>query len=163
MNHQQARIAFTGHRGLPPATARLVDAAIRAELSGRAGSVTGLSCLADGADQVFARAVLDLGGRIEAVVPAARYRRGLPPRARAEFDLLLARAGAVHRLRYPAPATSMAHMAAGEFMLGLAGELWAVWDGKPARGYGGTADVVAHARACDIPVLVIWPDGACRD
>src|SRR5215470_9264031 len=131
----QRRIAFTGHRGLPTATASLVDAAIRAELSGRAASVTGLSCLADGADQVFARAVLDLGGRIEAVVPAARYRRGLPARARPEFDLLLARAG----------------------------ELWAVWDGKPARGYGGTADVVAHARDRGLPVLVIWPDGAHRD
>jgi len=163
MNKQQRRIAFTGHRGLPSATASLVDAAIRAELSGRAGSVTGLSCLADGADQVFARAVLDLGGRIEAVVPAARYRRGLPARARSEFDLLLARAGAVHRLRYPAPATPAAHMAAGEFMLGRAGELWAVWDGRPARGYGGTADVVAHARDRGIPVLVIWPDGAHRD
>lgn len=30
---------------------------------------------------------------------------------------------------------------ASEFMIGLAGELWAVWDGEPARAYGGTADV----------------------
>jgi hypothetical protein len=54
-------------------------------------------------------------------------------------------------------------MAASEFMIGQAGELWAVWDGKPARGYGGTADVVAYARRLDIPVLVIWPAGANRD
>jgi hypothetical protein len=48
-------------------------------------------------------------------------------------------------------------------MLGQADELWAVWDGRPARGYGGTADVVARARDSGIPVRVIWPAGARRD
>ena len=38
-----------------------------------------------------------------------------------------------------------------------------VWDGKPARSYGGTADVVAYARERSTPVRVIWPDGAQRD
>jgi hypothetical protein len=42
-------------------------------------------------------------------------------------------------------------------------ELFAVWDGKPARAYGGTADVVAYAREHGTPVRVIWPDGAQRD
>ncbi len=44
-----------------------------------------------------------------------------------------------------------------------ADELYAVWDGKPARGYGGTADVVAYARDHDTTVQVIWPAGAERD
>jgi len=30
-------------------------------------------------------------------------------------------------------------MAASELMLQHADQLWAVWDGQPARGYGGTA------------------------
>ena len=38
-----------------------------------------------------------------------------------------------------------------------------MWDGKPARSYGGTADVVAYARERGTPVRVIWPDGAHRD
>jgi hypothetical protein len=42
-------------------------------------------------------------------------------------------------------------------------QLWAVWDGQPARGYGGTADVVSAARAIGLPVQVIWPPGAHRD
>jgi hypothetical protein len=42
-------------------------------------------------------------------------------------------------------------------------ELYAVWDGKPVRAYGGTADVVAYARERGTPVRVIWPDGAQRD
>jgi hypothetical protein len=54
-------------------------------------------------------------------------------------------------------------MAASTFMLGRADHLWAIWDGRPARGYGGTADVVAYARENGLPVRVIWPDGAHRD
>jgi hypothetical protein len=48
-------------------------------------------------------------------------------------------------------------------MIQQADRLFAVWDGKPARGYGGTADVVAYARERDIPLVVIWPDGEKRD
>jgi hypothetical protein len=33
--------------------------------------------------------------------------------------------------------------------------LIAVWDGLPARGLGGTADVVAYAKQCGRPVEVI--------
>ena len=48
-------------------------------------------------------------------------------------------------------------------MLKDADLLIAVWDGLPARGLGGTADVVAYARDHGIPVSVIWPEGARRD
>jgi hypothetical protein len=155
------RIAVSGHRGLPAATRRLVDAAIRAALDGQQ-DVIGWSCLADGADQIFARAVLDHGGRIEVVVPATRYRDELPGDVRAEYDLLLAQASTVHRLPFT-ESSPQAHMAASEFMLDRADRLWAIWDGRPARGYGGTADVVTYARDNGLPVTVIWPDGAHRD
>jgi hypothetical protein len=36
-------------------------------------------------------------------------------------------------------------------------------DGKPTRGYGGTADVVAYARERNTPVRVVWTDGAQHD
>jgi hypothetical protein len=159
---RRPRIAVSGHRGLPAATALLISAAIRGALDGEAAAVTGLSCLADGADQIFARAVLDAGGEIEAVVSALKYREGLPAEALAEYDVLMARAVTVHRLGFTDSA-SEAHQAASEFMVDRADELWAVWDGKPARGYGGTADVVAYARDNGVPVRVIWPEGARRD
>lgn len=156
------RVAVSGHRGLPDATTMLIAEAIGAALRECGGVVTGLSCLADGSDQIFARAVLDAGGQIEAVIPALEYRDGLPAGAIAEYDALLAEAVTVHRLPF-AQSTPASHMAASEFMIDHAGELWAVWDGKPARGYGGTADVVAYARNNGIPVRVIWPEGAQRD
>ncbi|MCX9192661.1 hypothetical protein C3Y87_14810 [Carbonactinospora thermoautotrophica] len=156
-------MGITGHRGLPEATVRLIDRGIREQLAGYDPAETvGVSALADGADQIFARAVLDAGGRLEVVVPAREYRDGLPRDCLAEYDALLSRAAKVHRLDH-VRSDEQAHMAAGEFMLGIIDELFAVWDGKPARGYGGTADVVALARARGLPVRVIWPEGATRD
>jgi hypothetical protein len=156
------RIAISGHRGLPRLTARLVDEAIRAALAQHAPDVTGVSCLADGADQIFALAVTDLGGALEVVIPAAEYREGLPADSHARYDDLFAQAATVRRLSFT-ESTSESYMAASKLMVDAADELYAVWDGKPARGYGGTADVVAYARERGLPVRVIWPDGAKRD
>jgi hypothetical protein len=156
------RIAVSGHRGLNACTADLIDQAIREKLSEHPADVIGLSCLADGADQIFARAIVDLGGKLEVIIPAEEYRAGLPVEAHAEYDGLLARAVSVHLLPFT-ESNSESHMAASKLMLDDADELYAVWDGKPARGYGGTADVVAYARDHDTPVEVIWPAGATRE
>jgi hypothetical protein len=114
------------------------------------------------ADQIFARAVIDLGGKLEVIVPAEEYRAGLPAEAHAEYDDLLARAVSVHLLPFT-ESTPESPMAASKLMIDQVDELYAVWDGKPARAYGGTADVVAYACDHNTPVKVIWPVGATRD
>lgn len=155
-------IGITGHRGLPPQTARLIDTALRAALAEYGDTITGVTALADGADQLFARAVLDQGGQIEVIVPAARYRDGLPRESHAEYDDLIGHAIRVHRLDFT-ESTAESHLAASELMISMVSELLAVWDGKPARGYGGTADVVARARDRGRTARVIWPADATRD
>jgi hypothetical protein len=158
------RIAITGHRGLPAQTEELVSDAIRREFAQRSSNdeLTGITCLADGADQIFARAVLDAGGSLKVIVPAAKYRDGLPAECHAEYDELISKAADIHRLDY-VESTEQAHMAASRVMLQHADQLIAIWDGKPARGYGGTADVVQLARDTGADVLIIWPPGASRD
>ena len=161
--HRTKRIAITGHRGLPGATSALIGAAIRAEVGGRAagGGLVGLSCVADGADTRFAMAVLEHGGALHVIVPARRYRDGLPEDHHATYDALIARASRVVTLDHVV-SDAGAHMDASLRMLADADELLAVWDGRPARGYGGTADVVHAAREKGIPVTVVWPAGAVR-
>ncbi|MGP4024360.1 hypothetical protein [Actinomadura sp. 3N407] len=156
------RIAISGHRSLPPATETLVAEALDEALSPITDVITGLTCLADGADTLFARAVLAHGGQIEVIVPAEHYLAGLPGEHHAEYRKFIAQATQVHRMPYT-ESTSEAHMAASQHMLTLADELWAVWDGQPARGYGGTADVVQAAHDLNKPVRVIWPTGAKRN
>lgn len=156
------RIAISGHRGLPGPTSALVAKAIRVALEEAGPQVTGISCLADGADQIFARTVTDLGGNLEAIIPADQYRAALPADSHYEYDRLLAMAANSCLLPFAEP-TPESFMAASELMVDTADELFAVWDGEPARGFGGTADVVAYAHECGKPVNVIWPDGAQRD
>lgn len=157
------RIAISGHRGLAAEVEDFVDRAIRDELSRFVvDDLVGVSCLADGADQIFARAVVDLGGKLEVVVPASQYRDALPAFAHREYDDLISQAVSVHRLEH-AESTSASHMDASVRMLDGADLLFAVWDGQPARAFGGTADVIAHAKEVGVPVTVIWPEGAVRD
>lgn len=157
------RLGISGHRGLPSASAALVrdalDEAVRAH---DPHGLVGVSCLADGPDAWFAEAVLAHGGRLEAVIPAEQYRDGLPVAHHTLYDHLLRSASEVHATGIT-ESTSEAHMTGSEVLVGLADVLIAVWDGQPARGYGGTADVVAYARRTDVPVQVVWPDGASRD
>ncbi len=157
------RVGITGHRGLPKDVENQVRAALRAEVEQQdPRELVGVSCIADGPDAWFAQLVLDHGGRVEVVIPAAAYRDGLPDEHHADYDALLAAATEVHPTGLE-ESTSEAHMAGSEILVGLADEMWAVWDGQPARGYGGTADVVAYARRNGVPVRVLWPEGATRD
>ncbi|UQA97458.1 hypothetical protein [Streptomyces halobius] len=157
------RLGITGHRGLPEQSEKLVRAALQREVQRhRPDDLVGVSCIADGPDSWFAQAVLDHGGRIEVVIPASSYREGLPAWHHATYDELLQRAAEVHRTGLD-ESTSEAHMAGSEILVGLVDELVAVWDGQPARGYGGTADVVAYAERNGVTARVLWPEGATRD
>ncbi|WP_202485638.1 hypothetical protein [Streptomyces sp. SID4985] len=156
------RIGITGHRGLGADVTAQVRALLAARVEGYdPADLVGVSCIADGPDAWFAEAVLARGGRLQVVVPAAEYRAGLPDWHHPVYDRLLAHAADVHHTGL-AESTSEAHQAGSEILVGLVDELIAVWDGKPARGYGGTADVVAYAERTGVPVRVLWPEGAAR-
>lgn len=156
------RLAISGHRGMPSPAAELVTVEIHKLVQDRGSDLIGISCLADGPDSVFAQEVLEAGGQLIAVIPAARYRESLPEDHHSLYDSLLGRASETVALEH-LESDSEAHMDASLRMLDLADELIAVWDGQPARGYGGTADVVTAANEKNIPVTVVWPSGATRD
>lgn len=157
------RIGITGHSNLTTDTEPLIADAIKAALAHHIlTQLTGVTCLARGADQVFARAVLDVGGSLEVILPAADYRdRKVKPDNAPEFDHLLSQASSVHTMPF-AQSNRDAYMAASDHVLSTIDALLAVWDGGPSGGHGGTADVVTAATQRHIPVTIIWPDGATR-
>ncbi|MFB9362794.1 hypothetical protein [Actinoplanes nipponensis] len=126
------------------------------------GPPHGVSNLADGADQLFAAQVLAAGGTLEVVLPCRGYARSLlADDSRARFEELRRAATTVTTMPYPEP-SERAFLAAGQALVDRCDHLFAVWDGRPARGVGGTADVVAYARAHGCPVTVLWVDGVFR-
>ncbi|MEY9891804.1 hypothetical protein ABIA35_003346 [Catenulispora sp. MAP12-49] len=156
------RIGITGHRQFDEPTTRLIRAALRRVVEAYQGcDLIGVTCLAEGSDTLFAEAVADRGGRLEVVVPAVRYRETLPATHQDAYDEWLARATEVHRLAF-FESDDAAYLAGGEQMLMVIDRLIAVWDGLPARGIGGTGDIVQNAYRRGLPVEVVWPDGALR-
>ncbi|OIJ25528.1 hypothetical protein UG56_017150 [Nocardioides luteus] len=158
------KIGITGHSNLTAATEKLVREAIRDALTPYAAKgFTGVTCLAKGADQVFAQVVLEAGGDLAVVLPSPNYRdRKVKPANLATFDELLSGATEIAYLPFEEPGRD-AYMAASEELVSRSDLMVAVWDGGPAGGHGGTADVVTYAREQGRKVLVVWPDGAERE
>ncbi|ASW55881.1 hypothetical protein [Plantactinospora sp. KBS50] len=157
------RIGITGHVRLANGTAELVYECLAAHLASYAGGeLHGVTCLADGADQLFARAVLAHGGDYEAIIPALDYRTAaVAPENRTGYDELLDRARSVSYLAYPHSGRP-AYLAASEELLRRSERLVAVWDGERSGDPGGTAHLVRLARDRGLPVTVLWPAGARR-
>ncbi|GIJ27466.1 hypothetical protein Vqi01_26280 [Micromonospora qiuiae] len=156
------RVGVAGHINLTPATERLVADALRVELRRiSARPVHGVTCLAAGTDQVFARVVLATGGSYEVVLPALDYRDTIDPAYRAAFDELLDRATLVVHTGHRNSGTA-AYVAANRELLNRVERLVAVWDGEPGCHAASTDRTVRMARQRSIPTTVIWPADARR-
>lgn len=148
---------------LSPETVNLVRAGISEELEvHQDGDLIGFSCLAAGADSIFAQAVIDAGGKLTVVVSSADYRaKKVNPEDQPAYDLLLSQAAEVNAMPFETGGRE-AYAAANEHILSSIDRLFAVWDGQPSAGKGGTADAVTQAENRGIPVTIIWPAGAER-
>jgi len=160
------RIGVTGHRYLDHEVEirREVNIAIdRALEAGDAGHATGkpeclivVSALAEGADRLVVHECLRRdGATLEAVLPLPiqEYANDfVTADSRREFADLLAAAASV-KVADVMPTREQAYERAGQLMVDNCDAVVAVWDGLPARGRGGTADVVTYAEARRVPVF----------
>jgi FtsH-binding integral membrane protein len=119
-----------------------------------------VSPLAEGADRLVAREILRLeGSALEAALP-------LPPEqyvgdfttpvSRAEFQELLEGASMVTVLAAGGNRDE-AYLRVGQYVVDRCDVLIAIWDGLPARGQGGTAEIVQRARQRGVPMFLIQP------
>jgi hypothetical protein len=156
-------IGVTGHQDIPDNALDFIEDGIRRTLEEFRGDFVGISSLAAGADQIFARIVLTVGGSLRAVIPSARYETAFEEQAtRRQFEVLLEGAAEVETLPFDSPCQN-AYLAAGKRIADVSDILIAIWDGKEAKGKGGTADTVRYARTRGIKVVIIWPSGIDRE
>lgn len=149
-------VGITGHQERPGIDWAWVGEVIRGELAPIPVPLVGLSSLARGADQVFAEVLLQVGGRLHFVVPTEDYERHFAGDHLQRFSRLKASAAEVINIS-PMPTDEDAFLAAGEYIASHSDLLMSVWDGKPAAGRGGTADVVAFAKRRCTAILHINP------
>lgn len=149
-------VGITGHQRLDdPKAWAWVASVMRDELAKLAPPLIAVTSLAVGADQLLARQVLERGGMIHAVLPFADIERSFSPDHVPAYREL-ARQSAVEVLDTPGTDED-AYLAAGRRVVELSDILLAVWNGKPAKGKGGTADVVAYAIRRGVPLIHIDP------
>lgn len=171
------RFGISGHRTLADSdAARIHDAlmglfgAARDELhhlsanhrelfSGDDAVLRLISPLAEGSDRVAAEAALACGFALECPLPFARdlYEADFETEAsRKTFHGLLGRAANVFELEETRGTDdNRAYEAAGLMTLRQCDILIAVWNGLPAEGRGGTAEIVSHAIDSNIPIIWI--------
>jgi hypothetical protein len=128
---------------------------MRDELARVAPPLVGVTSLAIGADQLLARLVLEAGGTIHAVLPFADIERSFSPEDVPAYRELVKQATV--EVLDTHGTDEDAYLAAGQQVVELSDVLLAVWNGKPAKGKGGTADVVAYAIHRGVPLIHIDP------
>jgi hypothetical protein len=180
------RVGVTGHRVLADeeAAGRAVDKLLkyiaatldRASIAPLAWTV--VSPLAKGADRIVADAVLArTNAKLHVItpLPLADYRTDFgDPADRRAFERLLARASSVQELGATSaveiPTSGVGVVAAaeaerefayvhvGEHVVDACEILICIWNGLPARGVGGTADIVRYALQRERTVLWVHSD-----
>ena len=121
--------------------------------------ISGISPLAEGVDRIFAEAVLNMGGRLEVILPFRKeiYKKDFGSVAsKEEFDSLL------EFDQYPLvidatdqPHKEWAYFHAGKLVVDQCDILIAVWDGENARGRGGTKSIIDYANKNNVPTITI--------
>jgi hypothetical protein len=188
------RIGVTGHRALEHTEqiAALVKEALKetiwslftddaAPFVARArknevtpGSFSILSPLAEGADRIVARAILEYPeARLDVVLPLVveDYLEDFATdESKQEFRELLNQSASTVFIRTrrirddcPDPAGQAelrldAYEQVGRYVVDHCDVLIAVWDGRPSRVRGGTAEIVRYALSRNRPILRVWED-----
>ena len=150
------RVGITGHQRLDDLKAWVwVARVMRHELAKVARPLIGVTSLAVGADQLLARLVLEEGGTIHVVLPFADIERTFSPEDVPAYRKLVG--SAMVEVLDTHGTDEDAYLAAGQRVVELSDIVLAVWNGEPAKGKGGTADVVAYAIRRGIPLIHINP------
>jgi hypothetical protein len=121
-----------------------------------------VSPLAHGSDQIAAEVAVELGFALHAVLPFAHgeYRSELVSAGEASrFDTLVSKSDNLLELPGIRERDLEAYVMAGRATVAHCDVLIAVWDGRPARGRGGTAEVVQLAIERGTAVIHLPVDG----
>ena len=156
-------VGFTGHRHLrdPEKVKEVIGTVLDSVRADIPGQLVGYSSVAIGADTLFAETWLSSGLPWMALLPRAEndFRNDFTESDWAKTSALLRRAARVQTLSGIKEAErDLAYLECGLLVVDEADLVIAVWDGKPSRGVGGTADIVTNARTLIKPLILIDPD-----
>jgi hypothetical protein len=116
----------------------------------------GYSCLAIGADQLFAGILLKHNIPLIAVIPSENYEQTFDDELRDQYKRFLNCASEHIQLSHKQP-SQIAFFDASKLLVNNCNVMIAIWNGLPAKGLGGTADVVRYATETHKKVIHLNP------
>ncbi len=151
------KIGITGHQDIgSSADVAWVIEQLRA-LIDQSTLSAGITSLAVGSDQLYATLLTEHQKPFTALIPCRYYERTFATAQNlAHYQSLLKQAAEVVYLPFDDPSEE-AFWAAGKQMADNADSVIAIWNGLPAKGLGGTGDVVRYCRETGKKVLHINP------
>ncbi len=151
-------VGFSGHRHLvnEAAVADAVTEALDLLRREAKGEWVALSSVATGSDQLFVGRALQAGMTWHAILPMPRaeFAKDFTVSDWSVVEHTLGRAQHV-RVITENGTREDAYLDGGMETVNGSDVLLAVWDGDPARGKGGTAEVIDYAKSIGKPVLII--------
>jgi hypothetical protein len=151
-------VGFSGHRQLANSArvAIVIHDALESLRRKYPGEWIALSSVANGSDQLFVHQARSLGLSWHAILPLSRvdFSTDFTPAEWSDVEKVLATADHV-RVITEAGDREDSYLDCGIETVNGADILLALWDGEPARGRGGTADVVRYAQSIGKPVMII--------
>ncbi len=117
----------------------------------------GFTCLAKGADQFFAAVLTEKNISFTAIIPCIEYEMAFDNQsARNDYQRFDRMAGERIELNFPHP-SEKAFFEGGKKVVECSDLIFAVWDGQPAKGLGGTGDIVEFSKKAGKIVVHINP------
>jgi hypothetical protein len=139
------KVGITGHQNIGSQDTIKWTTENLKEIIQEANIDLGITCLARGADQLYAELIQNYHIPYIAIIASKDYQKTFTDMTSLKtFESLIKTAKEVKILDYE-KANEQAFFDAGKLMVDNSDMIIAVWDGKPAKGLGGTGDVVRYA------------------
>lgn len=141
------KAGITGHQHLvSPETVHWVAAMLENAID-KYHVQQGFTSLAIGADQIFAEILMGKNIPYVAIIPSQGYETTFQKSEHLlNYRRLLKSAAKIVTLNFEKP-EERAFYEAGRQVVDYSDIILALWDGQPAKGLGGTGDVVEYARS----------------
>ena len=149
------KVGITGHQNLTANESDWLKIELENEIK-RMEIEEAYSCLAIGADQLFAKVILADNIPLIAITPCTKYVETFSGKDVEVYQTLLRKAINIVQLDFDNP-SEKAFYEAGKTIVNKSDVVFAFWDNLPSKGLGGTADIVSFAKKLNKKIVHLNP------
>ena len=150
------KVGITGHQNLiDTATIDWLTKEVENEIK-KMKIEEAYSCLAIGADQLFAKIILAHKISLIAIIPCREYEQTFNSDDIEIYKSFINHATNKIQLAFDSPSEE-AFYEAGKTVIKNSDVIFAFWNNLPAKGLGGTADIVSYAKTLNKQIIHLNP------